>query len=173
MATKQTNQMSKQIDHPILGTIVGDGWLWILQRKFAAPFSSITPKEMSIAVDDAQEHPSSIQLQVMVDPIQAPDSFREEIENALFEAYRDEIRPDTLLMFGDDPLAYGVSPEKVPEILPEINEPTEIWRIVTGVASILVHEDAHIGIGFEVIFDEEHNVVVNIRDGHVDYIIVE
>ena len=165
--------MSNQIDHPILGLIVGDKWLWTLQRKFAAPFSNYTAREMCIAVNDSQEHPSPAQLQAMVDLIQAPDSCREEIENALFESYRDEIRPDTLLMFGDDPLAYGVSPEKVPEILPEIAEPTEIWQIITGIDSIWVHEDAHLSIGFEAIFDEEHNVVVNMRDGHVDYIIVE
>jgi hypothetical protein len=77
------------------------------------------------------------------------------------------------MMYGDDPLAYGVAPEDVPNIIPEISEPTEMWQLVKGTIGFFVRPDGSISIAFQNTFDEEHHVVFRVRDLHVEEILVE
>lgn len=165
--------MIKQIDHPILGLIDNDNGLWKMHREFSVSFSSCTIKEILIDVDDPEDQPSARQLKALIDLLQAPDSFRKDLETSFFINYRDEIRPDILMMYGDDPLAYGVAPEDVPNIIPEISDPTEMWQLVKGCISIFVRPDGSISIAYENTFDEEHNVVFEVRDLHIEDILVE
>ena len=155
--------MELVIEHPILGTIFGEKWEWCIPKELDFPSIGYAISGVIIAVDDDLDQPSSAQIQAIIDLMNLPESFRITLASAIEGIYTQEIRPvylERINKYGDD--VYTTIDK-----LPEIAEIDDVWGLISGLYSIWVNEDSSINVQYSVIYDDEHELNVQIDKGNV------
>jgi len=51
--------------------------------------------------------------------------------------------------------------------LPEIAEPSEIWKLIAGILTVIIDERADLSLEFITTFDKSHDIAVRFRDGEL------
>jgi hypothetical protein len=151
--------------HPQLGEFHAQTWEWRVQRELSFSWGFSTG---SVSIVQEEHVPSDEQFEALVDLWRKPASFREALAAAIFDAYTHEIRSDYLAM-----LEHGEYDDLTAGDLPELGESAEAWKLVTGLHSLWVSEDASIDIQFAVTFDPEHELHVQVVDGVIDRVWME
>jgi hypothetical protein len=155
----------KTCAHPQLGELHAHRWEWRVQQELSFSWGFST-RSVSIVQED--HAPSDEQFKALVDLWRKPASFREELAEAIFDAYTQEIRSDYLAMLADEGADDFTS-----EDLPELGESTQAWMLVKGLHSVWVSEEASINLGFLVTFDPEHELHVQVTDGVIEQVWME
>ena len=107
--------------------------------------------------------PSPQQIAAMVSIHQATPEFREMVAGYMRDQYMQWERPAYRKQIGD---ARYTQTLKEPD-LPEIAEPSEIWKLITGILTVIIDERADLSLEFITTFDKSHNFAVRFRDGEL------
>ncbi len=154
--------MRNTITHPKLGIIRAmspAANVWATQPLPLGAFGYVAP----IEVWTAGGVPGTEQVDAMLSIYQATPEFREQVAGYMLEQYIRWERPAYLKQVGD-PRFRQVLHESD---LPEIRNPSEIWRLITGLCSVIVDEEANLSLAFRTTFDKSHEFAVRFRDGEL------
>jgi hypothetical protein len=159
---------NKKFEHPVLGPFEGELWEWQALRPMTLGCTGHSTANISIEVPESAERPSDAQFQQIIDVIEAPPSFRDEIAAAIFQAYSEEIRPEYLRIIAEIP-DVSLTAEQVPEL----RTADDVWSLITGLYYLWINEDAAVNVDFSVSFDEEHQLHVRVKDRAIERVWME
>jgi hypothetical protein len=158
----------RKFDHPVLGPFEGEFWEWRAQQPMTLRCTGHSTSNISIEVPESAERPSDEQFQQIINVIEAPPSFRDEIAAAIFQAYSKEIRPEYLDIIAEIP-----DVNLTAEQLPELRTADDVWSLITGLYYLWINEDAAVNVDFNVSFDEEHQLHVRVKNRVIERVWME
>jgi hypothetical protein len=153
--------------HPRLGPFDADAGEWQAAVPLTFPCTGYSTSNVCIVAGE-DLGPSDQQFQEVLDLIEAPQSFRGALAEAMIQAYSREIRPEYLQRIATDPAA-NVSRDKLPELIAA----DEIWWLIDGIHRIRVDEDAKLSIDFRVLFDSKHGLRVAVTGRAIERVWME
>ena len=107
--------------------------------------------------------PTPQQIAAMASIHQATSEFRELVAGYMHDQYMQWERPAYRKTIGDPRYTQNLTESD----LPEISEPSEIWRLITGILTVIVDEEANLSLEFTTAFDQSHDFAVRFRDGEL------
>jgi len=143
--------------HPQLGPFDADGGEWQAAVPLTFRCAGYSTSNVCIVAGE-DPGPSEQQFKAVLDLIEAPQSFRGALAEAMFQAYSSEIRPRYLEKTATEPGTNSLADK-----LPELVAAGEIWWLIDGIHRIRVEEDATLSIDFSVMFDEKRGLRVAIK----------
>ena len=107
--------------------------------------------------------PTARQMAAMVSIRQATPEFRDLVAGHMRDHYMQWERPAYRKQIGDARYTQNLAEAD----LPEISEPSEIWRLITGILTVIIDEEANLSLEFITTFDKSHDFAVRFRDGEL------
>lgn len=148
--------------HPRLGPFDADAGEWQAAVPLTFPCTGYSTSNVCIVAGE-ELGPSQQQFQAVLDLIEAPQSFRGTLAEAMFHAYSSDIRARYLEKITAEPGA-NIPADKLPELIAA----SEIWWLIDGVHRIRVEENATLSIDFSVMFDEKRGLCVAIKSRAIE-----
>ncbi|MCE9518321.1 MAG: hypothetical protein K8R87_01940 [Verrucomicrobia bacterium] len=158
----------KTITHPLLGAITtqcAKHEVWTTAPVRIGAFDCLVP----ITAWTKGEEPTPQQIAAMVSMHGATQEFKESVEGYIRDTYMEYDRPAYRKTIGDPRFKHNLSELD----LPEIKEPSEIWRIIGRMLSVDVDEQANFSLSFTTTFDVEHNFVLRFENGELLDVVME
>jgi hypothetical protein len=158
---------AKTIVHPVLGIImdIWEGRVWQTAPRPLGAFGYVA----SIAIDTAGGEPSEAQMNAAARLANATPEFKAEVEGYLFGEYRENVRPAYIKTVGDPRYRARLTLGD----LPEVEAPSGIWKVITGVNSVGIDEKGDIHLEFIPAFDPGHDFAVRFRGGKLYEVLID
>ena len=102
----------------------------------------------------------------MTSAMQATDAFKTQVARHLLRHYMEYERPAYQKTIGDSRHTRALTESD----LPELHEPSEIWRLITGLLGVYVEYvdgAADVEYLFTTTFDSDHDFQIHFRDGEL------
>jgi len=154
--------MTRSISHPQLGIISATspkGDSWSTESLSIGAFGYIAPIEAWTEGDA----PTPKQIEAMVSIHQATPEFRELVAGYMREQYMEWERPAYRKQIGDTRYSHVLTEADLPEII----EPSGMWKLITGMLPVHIDEDANLSMAFTTTFDQSHEFAVRFRNGEL------
>lgn len=151
---------SATITHPHLGIIRATGPkanIWTTERLRIGAFGYIA----SIEAWTQGGEPTPHQIAAMVSIRHATPEFRELVAGHMRDQYMQWERPAYRKQIGDA----RYTPTLTESDLPEVSEPSGIWKLITGILTVVIDERADLSLEFTTTFDKSHDFAVRFRNG--------
>jgi hypothetical protein len=150
------------ITHPKLGVIQATSPkanVWTTQPLPIGAFGYVA----SIEAWTEGGEPTPEQIAAMVSIHQATPEFREVVAGHMRDQYMQWERPAYRKQIGDAQYTQTLTESD----LPEIGEPSEMWKLITGILTVIIDERADLSLEFITTFDKSHDFAVRFRDGEL------
>ena len=108
--------------------------------------------------------PSERQLAAMAKVLGAKKSMKKEMAEEMLDAYDSDIRPSYLRAISENRIKHPLTPAD----LPDLEEPRQIWKVISGLQNVFVDEKGDATFEFGLKFDPEHQLTVRYVDGEID-----
>jgi len=117
----------------------------------------------SIEVWTKGGEPTPQQIAAMLAIHEATPEFRDMVAGQMRDQYMQWERPAYRKQIGDPRYTQTLTESD----LPEITEPSEIWKLITGILTVIIDENGDLSMEFTTTFDKSHDFAVRFRDGEV------
>jgi Domain of unknown function (DUF6985) len=161
-SVNRLHQMTSTISHPQLGLIRATSPkanVWTTEPLLIDAFGYVAPIE---AWTEGGE-PTPQQIAAMVTIHQATAEFRELVAGYMRNQYMQCERPAYRKTIGDPRYSQDLTEAD----LPELCEPSGIWRLITGILTVIIDQRADLSLEFTTTFDKSHDFAVRFRDGEL------
>lgn len=144
----------RECEVPFIGSMTRRWGIWESQRKF-----SLFGADVSVLIERI-EPPSERQVALLEELIRREQELHAKVQHEVFQLYSEDDQRELLLTGPPEELA------------PQFNHPEEMWKLIELTEIFIPKDDTRdfdISIGFSCTWEEEHALVVRLRDwGIVD-----